>query len=229
MNILKLIIGLLFCFSLHSQEGFTDLKEFGLKSRVKSIESTYYSAKESKEKWVVDTITSKSKMVFDENGNLTKIVNFSYSELEIETTEFQRDENERKIAYKMYNENGVFESGIYNWINEKKYQINSIDSFGIRTESEFTLTKNYRDESGITKYFDSKNGEYFLTYKYENILDENGNLLRSKITYEPIDRTSIIIYEVKELDNIGNWVKINLYHEDEDFRQIMLRKIEYYN
>ena len=68
-----------------------------------------------------------------------------------------------------------------------------------------------------------------LTYKYENILDEYGNLLRSKITYEPIDKSSIMIYDVQELDSMGNWIKINLYYEDEDFRQIMIRKIEYYN
>jgi hypothetical protein len=38
-----------------------------------------------------------------------------------------------------------------------------------------------------------------------------------------------MIYDVQELDSMGNWIKINLYYEDEDFRQIMIRKIEYYN
>ncbi|HBC03305.1 MAG TPA: hypothetical protein PKH16_09715 [Aequorivita sp.] len=231
MNIINLIFVFLFCFSLHSQEGFNDLKEYGLRGRVKSFESTYYSTKEIQEMWIIDTLKSKSKVDFDENGNITKIVNlsFSESELKIETIEFQRDKNERKISYKKYNEYEVFETGTYKWIDERKYQINSIDSFGIRTESEFTLTKNLRDKSGTTAYFDSKSGEYLLTYKYENILDEYGNLLRSKITYEPIDKSSIMIYDVQELDSMGNWIKINLYYEDEDFRQIMIRKIEYYN
>lgn len=231
MSILKLIFVLLFSFSLHSQEYFNDLKEFGLKGRVKSIESTYYSTKENQEVWIIDTVKSKSRVDFDKNGNITKIVNFSFpeSKLDVETTKFQRDKNGRKISYKKYKGNEVFETGVYRWINQRKYQINSIDSFGIGTKSEFTLTKNLRDESGTTAYFDSKSGEYLLTYKYENILDEYENLLRSIITYEPIGRTSIMIYDVQELDNFGNWIKINLYYEDEDFRQIMIRKIEYYN
>jgi hypothetical protein len=218
----------LFSVSLYSQEVFTDIKEFGLKGKVKSIESNYYSVKENRQELTLDTLNSKSLMHFNENGNLTIIVNFTFSGEEIERIKYQRDDNERKISYKKYNENGIFETGKYNWINERKYQIKAKDSFGIRIESEFTLSKKFRDESGTTTYYDDKTGEYFLTYHYQNILDENGNLLSSNNIYKPLGNSSTIIYDVQELDEFGNWIKVSLYDDEKDFRQIMIRKIEYY-
>ncbi|WP_310994390.1 hypothetical protein [Aequorivita marina] len=231
MRILILFLCFLFfSISFFSQEGYTDIKEFGLNGNVKSIESKYYSIKENQGKWILDTLNSQSKMYFNNNGGITKMVNQSFSQLETETIEIQRDQNGRKISYHKYNENGIFETGYYQWVDERKYQIKAKDSFGFRMESEFTLTKNFRDKSGITLYYDDRSGEHLLTHQYENILDQEGNLLSSKITYEPLHNSTTMIFEVQETDDFGNWIMVNLYKEEEEkeSRQIMIRNIEYY-
>lgn len=229
LKISTIIISLfIFSVSLYSQDEYTDIKEFGLKGNVKSIESKYYSTKENQGKWILDTLNSKSRMDFNENGNITRMFNLSFPELETETTEILRDKNDRKISYQKSNQNGVFETGNYKWVDERVYQIKAIDSFGMRMESEFTLTKDFRDKTGTTVYYDNKSNEYLFTHQYENFFDEKQNLLMSKITYAPIKNSRTIIYKVQETDDFGNWTKVIVYDKENDFRQILIRKIEYY-
>lgn len=219
---------LIFSVSLYSQDDHTDVKEFGLKGNVKSVESNYYLAKEYQETWILDSLKSRSVMDFNKKGNFTKIISIDFPDSESEIIEFQRDENGRKISYKKHTLYGIFETGNYEWISEKRYRLKAKDSFGVRMESEFTLTENFRDESGTTIYYDDKTGEYLLTFTYQNILDKNGNLLRTNIFYEPSGDSSTTIYDVQEIDAFGNWIKVGLYHEEKDFREIMIRNIEYY-
>lgn len=90
------------------------------------------------------------------------------------------------------------------------------------------MTKEFRDETGTTVYYDNKSGEYLMTHQYENILDEKGNLLMSNITYEPLHNSTTMIYQVQKVDDFANWIEVIFYEKEIDFRQILIRNIEYY-
>ena len=233
MKNLSLLIIVLVLTNFSFQEEYpNDLKIYGLKGKVKSINSISYGTKKLENKYEIDKENpfSKSSSYFNEKGNIYKRIDSIYEAgkiTEIRTTEFDFLEDGKTKSYRIYNEKGQIEKAVYNWISDTKYQIEAIDKDSLQKKSIFNLTEKGRDKSGKTDYY--FDGEYISTYTYTNELDSEENFISSKFTYEPDGDTWTTLYKRKLPDENGNATKFILINKEKDsIIETTIRILKYY-
>jgi len=214
----------------------TDLKEYGLKGKIKKITTFNYEDIILKgDEWQpVDTSvgTFKTEIVLNKNGNIELLSTGSMARnsasLPQNVTSTYSYENGMKSG-KHY-ENGIEKGTIsYEWTDKKSYKIISYNKSGkILFTSKIQLTDSFRDSSGEFRLFD---GGDTLVYghTYENILDSENRLVRGIRTDLKSKERKETNFTYKQLDKSNNPLIIYLSYEkgDKPYR-ISLRTYEYY-
>lgn len=203
-----IIIQILFCFIqiANAQSAKTNLKEFGLKGKVKEVILYEYRAEINKMK--VDTLHHpfKTIMKFDEKGNLTE--------------EYTFDKNEKLAAKTLYDykKDGSITKNIFDPMNKLlDSAILKYDSIGRQIESDsyyrinFLKTVYKYDEAGNqieeANYLQSGS----LTIKYAYAFNEKNQKVGQKSYWHDGKQTDESIFKY---DALGNLIKTETYNLD---------------
>ncbi|NJY61898.1 hypothetical protein HC174_03895 [Salinimicrobium sp. CDJ15-81-2] len=207
----------------------TDLKIYGLKGKVKSMHSRSYSSLDHLN-MEGKSFLSESSSFFNENGNIYKSVDTIYENGEVKetlTTEYYFLKDGSKKGYKIYNQEGIIETGTYKFLSSKKYEIKAVDSDGFEIRSVFHLTSNGRDKKGVSEYY--YDNEYISTYSYFNQLNADENFISSQFAIEPDGDNWITEYKMKNPDQKGNMKELHLINKEKDsLEKVIIRHIEYF-
>ncbi len=213
----------------------TDLKEYGLKGKVKSITSMHYKdvmfsnghwMPISKEKFYYTTVWH-----FNEQGFLDTSATslFVYPDSLVTNILAYEFKNGKKVSGKYFNYLGVLtELHKITWVDQYTYTIIATDTSGTKIlESNSWLNKNYRDNKGEYKSYE--NGKVVFYEKYSDIFDTNGQLLKAEFTNITENKSYVVLYKHSEFDKNKNPItttQINI--TDGTIKQITIRLIEYY-
>jgi len=226
----------LFALTISSFGQHTDLKEYGLKGKVKSIKTMHYKdvmfsngqwMPISFEKFSYSTVwhfneqgfldTSKTNLFTNQDSLITNVLIYDFK-------------NGKKVSGKYYNYQGEM-SELYNisWTDQYTYTTITTDSNGTKTfESTSWLNNEYRDNKGEYKRYE--NGKVVFHEKYSDIFDTTGTLIKAEFTNVIENRNYFVLYKHSELDKNNNPIittQINI--TDGTIRKMTIRYIEYYD
>jgi tetratricopeptide (TPR) repeat protein len=237
MTLLKQIVVFLFIiilFSSFDQKDFaSDVKEYGFRGAVKSVKMINYGNVERQdENWILSEskIQSKQHMSFDETGNIIDMNEFYlmpsgfWYEVSTNYTYF----NGRK---KSYIKTDIFgqqtETGNYVWLDYKHYELKSTQINGNRVESKTGLNNNFRSVSGGYNYY--QNESIVASENYENVVDKNGEIIRTNFLNNITGVPYSIEYKTKKFDHKGNLIQVALiFSGTEKLKRLVVREFEYY-
>lgn len=224
---------------------YSDLKEYGLKGKVKSMTRHHYllvrengSSIEpvNPEIWISKTIT-----YFNKNGNIdsmTNCTNFQNYEPSID-----RQTNYSRTIY-YFDNKGRKTTGVYigninepeiepiliNWVNkyqyiEKTYRPNSTE---LKTSITAWLNVNYRDSAGMSLYY---YGDSLMSdNRYISKFNDKNELLYYVETELVGNEIDTIQVEIKTKDMKGNPTKTVMYKNRYPTKfSLYIRTYEYYN
>ncbi len=213
----------------------TDLKEYGLKGKVKSITTMHYKdVMFSNGQWMpisFDNFSYKTVWYFNEQGFIDKsktslFVHPDSLVTNILTYEFK---NGKKVSGKYFNYRGVL-TELYKitWTDQYTYTTITTDTNGIKTfESTSWLNKDFRDSKGEYKSYENEKVVFYE--KYSDIFDANGQLTKAEFTNMTENKNYFVLYKHSELDKNNNptiTTQINI--TDGTIRKMTIRLIEYY-
>ena len=224
------IILLLTSFS--SENKPTDLREYGFMGKVKSITSIKYADLPIKNGvWEInkDKVISKSKMIFNEKGNIIEVKQYypltgsTWNEMTTKV-EFKNGLKSKYTKTDLYGQ--PMEVGTYTWIDNHNYKLTITQTNGTTTNSHSKLNKNLRDISGDYSYI--QNGSIIFSEKYKNQLTPNGEIVSSTFINQE-NESYTIEYLNKEKDITGNLIKVALvFKETNLLKHLIIREFEYY-
>ncbi len=230
-----LIITLLLFTSCANKNVPTDIKEYGLKGKIKSIMTINYSDLNNENgEWVVtdNKIVSKIKMTFNKDGNIVEVKEWlpTYNKEEfIEFTTKIIFNQGLKYKYLKTNSNGeIVESGNYLWKDNYNYKlrVNRKDEGHVDSFSE--LDESYRDLKGQYTYY-REDGTVFLSESYENELNKDKEI--TSVKYKDLLNNTFYTVEffIKNRDLRGNIVKATqVYKDSQTLKSFSIREIKYY-
>jgi hypothetical protein len=241
MRQLTAILFLIFAAS-HIYAQHTDVKEWGLKGKVKLITRYMYDQGVVKlsEKWQPTDSThysSKSVYYFNKKGFIDSSVEAyfysSYQQIQrIKTVYFYN--KGKRISGLSYDQDGTISDISYEWLNNTTYVARSKNSH-FTTKNTAWLKKDFRDSTSEIEVWEHEHGSgYNLIYKRKYVVTTGANnlILQSHNieSHSPgMDKVDdyIIHYLHQEFDSHKNPINVaelrgeTLYH-------LVFRKIEYY-
>ena len=212
-----------------------DLKEYGLKGKVKSITTMHYKdvmfsdgqwMPASFEKFYYTTVWH-----FNEQGfiDTTKTSLFVHPDILVTNILAYEFKNGKKVSGKYFNYRGVL-TELYKitWSDQYTYTTITTDTNGTKTfESTSWLNKDFRDNKGEYKSYE--NGKVVFYEKYSDIFDSNGQLVKAEFTNMTENKNYFVLYKHSELDKNNNptiTTQINI--TDGTIKKMTIRLIEYY-
>jgi hypothetical protein len=213
----------------------TDLKEYGLKGKVKSITTMHYKdVMFSKGQWMpifFDKFSYKTVWHFNEQGfiDTSKTSLFVYPDSLITNILIFEFKNGKKVSGKYFDFRGVLtELYKFSWADQYTYMTITTDTNGTKTfESTSWLNKDFRDNKGEYKSY--KDGKTVFYEKYFDIFDSNGQLVKAEFTNATENTNFTILYKHGEYDKKNNptiTTQINI--TDGTIKKMTIRLIEYY-
>lgn len=213
----------------------TDLKEYGLKGKVKSITTMHYKdVMFSNGQWMpvsLDKFSYSTVWHFNEQGfiDTSKTSLFVHPDslvTNILTYEFKGG---KKVSGKYYNYRGILsEQYKISWTDQYTYTTVTTDTNGNKTfESTSRLNKEFRDNKGDYKSYE--NGKVVFYEKYSDIFDTSGQLIKAEFTNMTENKNYFVLYKHSEFDKYYNPIittQINI--TDGTVRKMTIRLIEYY-
>jgi len=224
----------IFALTITALGQHTDLKEYGLKGKVKTITTMHYKdvmfsngqwMPTSFEKFYYTTVWHFNEPGFLDTSKTSLFVHDSLV-TNILTYEFK---NGKKVSGKYFNYHGVL-TELYNitWTNQYTYTTITTDTNGTKTfESTSWLNKDFRDNKGEYKSYE--NGKVDFYEKYSDIFDTNGQLIKAEFTNMTENKNYFILYKHSESDKNNNptiTTQINI--TDGTIKKLTIRLIEYY-
>jgi len=213
----------------------TDLKEYGLKGKVKNILTMHYKdVMFFHGQWLpisFEKFSYSTDWHFNENGFLDTLktsilVNSDSLVTSILAYEFK---NEKKISGKYFNYNGdVTELHKINWTDQYTYTTIATDTNGAKAfESTIWLSNDFRENKGDFKSYE--NGKLVFYEKYSDIFDSNGQLIKGEFTNIEENTNYFVLYNHIEFDENNNpIVTIQINITDWTIKKMTIRRIDYY-
>jgi hypothetical protein len=213
----------------------TDLKEYGLKGKVKSITTMHYKdVMFSNGQWMpisFEKFSYKTVWNFNEQGflDMSKTSLFVHPDSLVTNVLAYEFKNGKKVSGKYYNYRGIL-TELYkiSWTDQYTYSTITTDTNGIKTsESTSWLNKEFRDNKGEYKSYE--NGKVVFYEKYSDIFDTSKQLIKAEFTNVTENKNYFVLYRHSELDKNNNptiTTQINI--TDGTIRKMTIRLIEYY-
>jgi hypothetical protein len=210
-----------------------DLKEYGFRGKVKSVNTINYgNLKKVNGKWMIneDKIISKSNLMFNEKGFIVKWVE-SYPFVDSiwdKSTSIVEIVNGQKSKFTKTNQFGQkTETGVYTWIDNFNYTLNVTYMNGTKVVSHSTLNKAYRDLKSDYSYAFSDS--IYFSESYQNKLNQDEEIISSSFKNALTNNEYVINYTDKEKDEKGNLTKVVLVYDDSnELIRLVLREFDYY-
>lgn len=214
----------------------TDIKEYGLKGKVKRITTMHYKdVMFSNEQWMpasfenvnYTTVWHFNEQGFIDTAETTLLVN---PDSLVTNTLIYEFKNGKKIYGKYFDYRGVLTEQ-YNviWTDKFSYTTTTTDRSGKKTfESTSWLNKDFRDNKGEYKSFE--NGKIVFHEKYSDIFDTNGQLVKAEFTNLTENKTYFVLYKHSKFDRNNNpTVTTQINISDGTIKKMTIRRIEYYD
>lgn len=228
-------INILFALTITAFGQHTDLKEYGLKGKVKRITTMHFKdVMFSNGQWMptsFEKIQYTTVWHFNEQGFLDTSKTSLYLHPDTLGTNILIYEfkNGKKISGKYFNYRGLL-TELYKitWSDQYTYSTITTDTNGTKTlESTSWLNKSFRDNKGEYKSYE--NGQITLYEKYSNIFDTTGLLIKAEFINVTENKNYSILYKHSKFDKYGNptmTTQINI--TDGTIKKMTIRRIEYY-
>jgi hypothetical protein len=226
---------ILFVLQISGFGQHTDIKEFGLKGKVKRIITLHYKdVSFSNGQWMptsFENINYTTVWHFNEQGFIDTATTTLLVQQDsiITNTLIYEIKNGKKISGKYFGYGGVLNE-LYTIVWKDKYTYTTIttDTSGTKIfESTSWLTKDFRDNKGEYKSFE--NGKVVFHEKYSDIFDSNGQLVKAEFKNITESKNYFVLYKHSEFDRNNNptiTTQINI--TDGTIKKMTIRRIEYY-
>ena len=230
-----LTISLIFALANNIFAQHTDLKEYGLKGKVKRITTMHYTDVMFVDgQWMpisFEAFSLKTMLHFNEQGYIdTSMTSFFFEpESLVSNTLAYEFKNGKKVSGKYYDFSGMLiQHHQISWTDQYTYTTTATDINGIKLfESTSWLNDAYRDIKGDYKSY--QNGELIFYEKYSDIFDENGQLIEAEFTNVLENKKYHVLYKHIEFDKNNNPTISTLINiTDGTIKKMILREIEYY-
>jgi|SRR6218665_210339 len=225
----------LFYFISPSFCQYSDLKEYGLKGNVKSInDAVYLDLKPVGKKWKIDSTDNAAfhkNMYFNPSGQMDtlRVIDVDEKDSMLNSTIVFDFENDIKIGGKQY---GYHHQPItlfdIEWMDNRTYKTALTDTSGQKIyESTSWLSIQFQDSVGQTLVYDK--GKVVNNSTYVNRLDKSKRVIGIDYFDQFSKPTVSETIEYLEFDKRGNWTKCVVRDSfTGKFKKLTVRAIEYY-
>jgi len=232
---LATILCLVFAWAIAARGQHSDLKEYGLKGKVKSITTKYYRDVMFLDgQWLPfspEDIRYTTVWHFNEQGFIDTARTIFFEEPDSPLTELlvYDFKNGKKISGKRFDAQGVL-TELYEivWSDRYSYTVITTEPKGTKlSESSSRLGKDFRDNQG--EYKDYENGKLVFHEKYSDVFDSNGQLVKAEFTDIIANTNYVLLYKHAGFDPNENptiTTRINITEGTID--KMTVREIEYY-
>jgi hypothetical protein len=219
--------------AVHGQH--TDLKEYGLKGKVKNITTYHYKdVMFSNGHWMPVAYDKYSYITIwhvNEEGfmdtTITKLVVHPDS-LSSSMLIYEMD-NGKKVSGKYYSYRGIqTEQYQITWTDQYTYTMIATDTNGVKTwETTSWLNQDFRDSKGEYKSYE--NGKVVFQESYSDSLDQSGRLVEAEFDQVTDNKKYVVLYKHSEFDHYNNPLETTQINgTDGTIKKMTIRRIEYY-
>ena len=221
-----LLFFLSFLFPTHS--GPTDLNEYGLKGRIRTMKSMRYTTGEKiNDDWKTEekNLFGISEYFYNEVGNIDSIhgqrvfpdvidhwtLVFTYQDILKETSVHVEDSS----------------VSVYTWDGDKHYSTRTQIAENKYSIATTTMDDSYREYLGTYKIIEDNQTVYSETYY--NFFDENSNVSKTRTVDHTNNATRTMLYQDRIFDEKGNSIQFALIDSASgEVKNITKREFSYY-
>lgn len=173
------------------------------KGNVKTVTELTYRYPEQDSKVSNDTSIYYSQYIFDENGNITSIFDYtsdSYVKLSDTINTINTIENNKIIKSITYLKNEVISNSVYNWTNDTEITVLDFRNDTLEYKRQITLNNKFQETTKRLTHY----GTDTLTSVFAYAYNQEGNKVENNLSIPQLSHTSNTVIRIIEKDKYGN-------------------------